>query len=124
MKAYAQIQILILITIISAIFSCKNDKQTIDPEPVAEIIEILPASSQRNGNVDKGYDYLVNGNYVDGGIPFSLWLSLRGEDNSNILKRQGNNAKVKYQYTVITTSNNTLAVGANCLNCHASYINN
>jgi hypothetical protein len=103
-------------------FSCQTKKN--DPEPVKETTETLPASAQRSGNVDKGYDYLVNGNYVDGGIPFNLWLSLRGENPTNILKRQGDNAKVGYAYNVVTTSNNTRSVGANCLNCHASYINN
>jgi hypothetical protein len=107
-----------------AIFSCKNENQTPEIQPINEITEVLPASTQRTGNVEKGYDYLVNGNYVDGGVPLSLWLSLRGENSSNILKRQGDNAKVDYPYTVVTTSNNTRAVGANCLNCHASYINN
>ena len=124
MKTYAPSQIIISFLLFSSLISCKNEKQTTDPEPVIEVAEILPASTQRNGNVEKGYDYLVNGNYVDGGIPLSLWNSLRASDNTNVLKRQGDNAKVGYQYTVITTSNNTRAVGANCLNCHASYINN
>jgi hypothetical protein len=114
---------IILFLIFSSLISCQNNKQTPDPEPVVETTEVLSASTQRAGNIGKGYDYLVNGNYVDGGIPLSLWNSVRTPDNTNILKRQGDNAKVGYQYTVITTSNNTRAVGANCLNCHASYIN-
>ena len=124
MRAYAQIKITILVSIIFAIISCKNENQTTDPKQVIETTEFLPASTQRAGNIEKGYDYLVNGNYVDGGIPYNLWLLLRGENSSNILKRQGDNAKVGYQYTVITTAKNTRAVGVNCLNCHASYINN
>lgn len=106
------------------IFSCQNKNQSPEPIVIIETTEILPASLQRSGDAKKGYNYLVNGNYVDGGIPFSLWLSLRGENTTNILNRQGDNAKVGYAYSVITTSNNTRAVGANCLNCHASYLNN
>ena len=124
MKTYAPYQIIISFLVFLNLISCQNNKQTPDPEPIAETTEVLSASTQRAGNVEKGYDYLVNGNYVDGGIPLSLWNSLRTPDNTNILKRQGDNAKVGFQYTVITTSTNTRAVGANCLNCHATYINN
>lgn len=102
------------------ILSCKNQF----PEPIVEATETLAASIQRAGNVEQGYDYLVNGNYVDSGIPFDLWISLRGENAENILKRQGDNAKIGYGFNVVTTSNNTRVVGANCLNCHASTINN
>ena len=122
MKIYSFTQNFILVTLFLGLNACLNKTQ--EPLPIVEITEPLPASTQRSGNVEKGYDYLVTGNYVDGGIPFNLWLSLRGENNANILKRQGDNAKVDYAYTVITTSNNTRAVGANCLNCHASFINN
>jgi hypothetical protein len=104
--------------------SCQNKNQSPEPLVIIETTEILPAYPQRSGDAIKGYDYLVNGNYVDGGIPFSLWITLRGENTTNILNRQGDNAKVGYAYSVITTSNNTRAVGANCLNCHASYLNN
>lgn len=104
-------------------FSCQNKNQSLEPVVIIETTEILFASPQRSGDAIKVYNYLVNGNYVDGGIPFSLWLSLRGENTTNILNRQGDNAKVGYAYSVITTSNNTRAVGANCLNCHASYLN-
>lgn len=115
---------LIIVGFLSSFFSCQNKNQLPEPIPVIETTEILPASKQRSGNAVKGYDYLVSGNYMDGGIPFNLWLSLRGENTVNILNRQGDNAKVDYGYSVITTSNNTHAVEANCLNCHASYLNN
>lgn len=106
------------------ILSCQNKNQVPKPIPILETTETLSASIQRAGNIEKGYDYLVNGNYVDSGIPFDLWISLRGENAENILKRQGDNGKIGYGFTVVTTSDNTRVVGANCLNCHASTINN
>ncbi len=106
------------------ILSCQNKNQVPKPIPILETTETLSASIQRAGNIENGYDYLVNGNYVDSGIPFDLWISLRGENAENILKRQGDNAKIGYGFNVVTTSNNTRVVGANCLNCHASTINN
>ena len=124
MKGYLRINFLLMFIGNLTIISCQDNTQTINPQPSVETTEVLNASTQRMGNAEKGLDYLVNGNYVDGGIPFGLWLSLRGENSANILKRQGDNTKVGYQYTVITTANNIRAVGANCLNCHASYINN
>lgn len=124
MKTFALLQIIISFILFLTVISCQNNKMMPEPQLVDEITEILPASTQRAGNTAKGFDYLVNGNYVDGGIPLDLWLSLRGKNTVNILKRQGDNAQIGYQYTVTTTSNNTRAVGANCLNCHASYINN
>ena len=53
MRAYAQIKITILVSIIFAIISCKNENQTTDPKQVIETTEFLPASTQRTGNIEK-----------------------------------------------------------------------
>ncbi len=104
--------------------SCHIKNPSPNPISIIETTERLPASKQRVGDAMKGYDYLIYGNYVDGGIPLKLWLALRGENTANILNRQGESSKIGYQYNVISNSKNTQVVGANCLNCHASYINN
>lgn len=47
----------------------------------------IPSSKQRTGDAGKGYDYLVNGDYIQSGIPYSIYLFGAGADKNNYLKR-------------------------------------
>ena len=78
----------------------------------------IPASKQRIGNAQKGYQYLTTGDYVKGGIPFSIFLF--GAGNQKIyLDREGNNTKLPHDFTAVKASNGEILVAPNCLQCHA-----
>ncbi|HEU0112276.1 MAG TPA: hypothetical protein VFQ73_15485 [Flavisolibacter sp.] len=78
----------------------------------------IPASKQRIGNAQKGYQYLTTGDYVKGGIPFSIFLF--GAGNQKIyLDREGNNKKLPHDFTAVKASNGEILVAPNCLQCHA-----
>ena len=122
----------IVLLLIAAIFaSCKKDKPInitnpniptpIENEP-AEIFKHIPPSAQRNGDAAAGYYYLIYGDYLDSGAPMDLYLSFTGEGN-NKLERTGDNAKVKYNHTVVKAPNGVQVVTSNCLTCHAQKIN-
>jgi mono/diheme cytochrome c family protein len=83
-------------------------------DPVA-----IPASKQRLGNAEKGYDYLVNGDYIRSGIPYGVYLFGAGADTNNFLKRTGINAKVSHEFTAVKAANGETVVAPNCMNCHA-----
>jgi hypothetical protein len=34
---------------------------------------VIPPSKQRIGNADSGYHYIINGDYVNSGIPFGMY---------------------------------------------------
>ncbi|HEY0042492.1 MAG TPA: hypothetical protein VGB71_17585 [Flavisolibacter sp.] len=79
----------------------------------------IPASKQRVGDATKGYDYLVNGDYVRSGIPYNVYLFGAGADSNNFLKRTGLNAKVSHEFTAVKAKNGETVVAPNCMNCHA-----
>lgn len=92
------------------------------PEPIIEVNSI-PTSVQRTGDAEKGYQYLISGAYMSSGIPYDAYIRGFGEDNSNLLSRTGDNAKVLYDYTVVTATNGVRIVSPNCMSCHAGFIN-
>lgn len=80
----------------------------------------IPPSDQRlGGDPEKGYEYLVTGDYVKGGIPLNVFLLGMGKNNRNWLKREGINSKVSHEFTAITASNGEVLVAPNCMQCHA-----
>ena len=102
MKVKFSLLLLSLLFGIIFIQSCKKDDDTGSEEP-----EVPPAgtsfiepSIQRMGSPAEGYDYLINGDYVDSGIPYDLYLTIFGEDNDNLLNRTGDNALLSpdFQY--------------------------
>ena len=81
--------------------------------------EYIQPSKQRTGNAAKGYEYLITGDYLKSGIPFSLFGLATKKDSNNYLKRTGNNKLLSYDYTAVAAPNGELVVAPNCLQCHA-----
>ncbi|RPD48945.1 c-type cytochrome [Paracnuella aquatica] len=82
------------------------------PEPVP-----IPASPQRFGDAQKGYEYLVTGDYVKSGIPHGVFGLAPKEPI--YLQREGRNKKLPHGFTAITALNGEPLVAPNCLQCHA-----
>ena len=40
--------------------------------------EFIPPSKQRSGDAVKGFDYLITGNYLKSGIPYSFFILGKG----------------------------------------------
>ena len=95
-----------------------------EPEP-GEIIEVnaIPPSTQRIGNAEVGYEYLISGDYMSSGIPYDAYIRGFGEDKTNLLNRTGDNANIPHNYTTVTASNGVRVVSPNCMSCHAGFIN-
>lgn len=87
--------------------------------PDQEKPEFITPSKQRSGNAAKGYEYLVTGDYLKSGIPFSLFGMGTRKDSNNYLNRTGNNKYLSYDYTAVAAPNGELVVAPNCLQCHA-----
>jgi len=91
-----------------------------DSEPVP-----IPPSPQRTGgDAQKGYDYLVNGDYIRSGIPYNMYLFGAGADSNNYLRRTGMNAKLAHDVIAVKASNGQTVVAPNCLSCHAQVFEN
>jgi hypothetical protein len=78
----------------------------------------IPASKQRTGDAKAGYKYLTTGAYVKSGIPYDLFMMGIGKSNTNYLEREGLNANVSHEFTVVQSLGENL-VAPNCMQCHA-----
>jgi mono/diheme cytochrome c family protein len=79
----------------------------------------IPASPQRTGgNAKAGYDYLVSGNYVKGGIPMSIF-KIAVDKSKLFIERSGLNKELPHDYTAFEAANGEVLVAPNCLQCHA-----
>lgn len=84
-----------------------------------EPVPIPPSAQRLGGDAQKGLDYLITGDYVKGGIPYSAFVMGLGKDKRNFLQRDGKNEKLPFEYTAITAPNGEVLVAPNCLQCHA-----
>lgn len=123
-----------LIVLLALLTSCSSDNSpSNEPEivienppdstPTYESIKI-PQTSQRSGDADKGYQYLISGDYMSSGIPYNIFILGNGTDNSNVLNRTAENATIPYDFNAIDASNGVKIVAPNCMQCHATQINN
>lgn len=114
MKKFLLLFCLVIAVALSAFITHTGD----DPVPI-------PPSPQRTGgDAQKGYDYLVHGDYIRSGIPYKIFLFGAGADSLNYLKRTGLNAKISYTFTAVQAANGETVVAPNCLQCHAQVFEN
>jgi len=83
-----------------------------EPEPIAP-------SKQRTGDAAIGFQYLVTGDYLKSGIPYSMFFLGSPKDTNNFLQRTGNNKNLPHDFTAVKAPNGELVVAPNCLQCHA-----
>lgn len=83
----------------------------------------IQPSIQRSGDAEKGYQYLITGDYLKSGIPYNIFM-LGGKDKTNYLQRDSFNKNISYNYTAIEAPNGELVVAPNCLQCHAQVFEN
>ncbi|GAC1454990.1 MAG: hypothetical protein NVSMB7_16990 [Chitinophagaceae bacterium] len=110
-----KIQVLLLIVFIFSAFAGVEKWRGNDPEKAVYI----PETTQRTGNASAGFTYLTTGDYVKGGIPYDYFLLAMGKSRTNYLNRNGLNATITHEYTVVKASNGENLVAPNCMQCHA-----
>lgn len=107
-------KLLVLLLISCICFAFVTLTDTFKADPV-----FIEPSKQREGNAAKGYNYLVTGDYLKSGIPYSLFLMASPKDTNNYLNRSGNNKNLPHDFTAVKAPNGELVVAPNCLQCHA-----
>lgn len=83
----------------------------------------IEPSEQHIGDAQKGYDYLVNGDYLKSGLGYNYYVLLNGKDRKNYLGRTGKAANVSYNFNLIKNRYNKNLVVPNCLQCHGQVFN-
>lgn len=85
-------------------------------------VPIPPSQQRTGGDPSKGYDYLVTGDYVKGGVPLNLFL-MGTMGQKTYMQRDGANKNISYAFTAVTANNGEMLVAPNCLQCHAQIFN-
>jgi mono/diheme cytochrome c family protein len=85
-------------------------------------IPIPPSKQRLGGDPKKGYEYLVTGDYVKVGVPYSFFKLGMGKNSKLYLQREGINKDIPHEYTAIKASNGEVLVAPNCMQCHAQVI--
>lgn len=95
------------------------------PTDIPDGMIYIPADPQRDGDPDAGYHALLNNGYVSCGIPWTAYSQVFGaaEPELQLPDRDGKNATLPYYQTSYTTPGGVELVSANCLQCHAGFIN-
>lgn len=82
----------------------------------------IEPSPQRSGDPNRGYRYLVEGDYLRSGPPIELYRLKHPEPAPNHLNRTGDNATIEHRYTAASAPNGVRIVAPNCLVCHAQFL--
>jgi mono/diheme cytochrome c family protein len=111
-----------IIIIILIITACSKTELIPDDmfNPPMDQLTKLEASAQRSGDAEKGKKYLIEGDYVDSGIPLSIYKVVLGSMVDDYLQRDGINEGIGHEYNAFTTSTGVELVSPNCLQCHSS----
>jgi len=131
MRHYLFFFSLLIITLIA----CNKETSTEIPTPEPEVPETptidttppagtssISAGFQRSGDKDRGWKYLITGDYVNSGPPLNLATTIFGT-SPNLLERTGDNAKLPYQFNAVEAFNGVKVAAPNCLTCHAEQLN-
>ncbi len=87
-------------------------------------LEAIRPTPQRAGDPEKGRQYLLEGDYLDSGIPVAFFGNLEAFfGGDNVLNRKGLNAKIPPEFTISKALNGVDIIVPNCLQCHGGYIN-
>jgi mono/diheme cytochrome c family protein len=84
----------------------------------------IAAAPQRAGDADRGWHALTEGGYVGCGVPRSIYDHVGGTTPARMLlpNRTGPGAALPYFVNDYTTPAGVEVVTANCLGCHAAYL--
>ncbi len=84
----------------------------------------VPASAQRPGDPQQGYDALINRAIVTCGLPYDAYRRRTGPQSPNLdlqfPGRTGRNAELPYMLTAHVAESGIELVTSNCLGCHAA----
>jgi mono/diheme cytochrome c family protein len=106
-------RILLIILALIALMGFGPEFQPGPDDPV-----FIPPSPQRAGDAEAGYRYIISGDYVNSGLPLSMYRLGMGRDKDNFLKREGPSAELRYDFNLVNAPNGEAVVVPNCLQCH------
>lgn len=113
---------LIIFFFFTLLLSCQVDLEP-EEESFAENVTSIAESGQRElGDPNAGLEYMIYGDYISSGFPYSFFVENFPLDEANPLARIGINAQIPFSFNAVKASNGVDIVAPNCLQCHAQYL--
>ena len=110
----------LLILMLIGLTQCKEIPQESSPIDIPpSALKFLESSSQRTGDAEEGRAYLLNGDYVDSGIPLDIFTAVYPNPDYD-LNREGINEGIDHTFNAFISENGVAVAAPNCLQCHAS----
>lgn len=104
------------------VYACKSPKIALADFESPDYVNRIDPYPQPQGDPEKGYNYLIYGDYVGNGFPWEFMKKMaRAEDT--VLRRTGDNANTTYFFNVFTNQAGMKVVSGNCFSCHAGELN-
>ncbi len=105
--------------------ACAKEQASGLVEPPSGTTPLPENPQRRDGDGLKGYDYLRNGDFIGGGIPYDIYTAFPSNlSTENLLARTGDNANIPPSFNVFTTAAGAKMVGGvACFGCHSAKIN-
>lgn len=92
-------------------------------ENPAGVYRVMEDYSHYEGDPEKGKEYLFSGNYIGNGIPYDQFIKFFKAEEDTVMKREGKNKVIPYNFTAFEKEQGYYVVNGNCFSCHASTIN-
>jgi mono/diheme cytochrome c family protein len=91
------------------------------PSVSTDVYRIVPAP-QAQGDPQKGWEYLVYGDYIGSGIPMAVLGRFYKGYRDTVFHRSGPSGGMEYSRNVFSHANGTLVFSGNCFTCHAGQL--
>lgn len=116
-----------MLLILFFIIACKTYAYRDSPvQPVNtdwKIKSISAYPQKDKGDPERGYNYLIYGDYVGSGVPYELFEKRFKNRQDRILQREGINSKLPHYLTAFEGVKGVKVVSGNCFACHAGELN-
>ncbi len=103
-----------------SLYELQNSVTDVPPD---DLISIATLSAEE-GDADKGYKYIVEGNALSSGIPVEIYKLMKKIGTSWIAKMAGRNKFSLNDFVIFKNDSGQLIATSGCLHCHAQQFNN
>jgi mono/diheme cytochrome c family protein len=113
----------ILLSAVCLLAACSQQEEA--DQVSYSLLGVVPATPQRPGDPQKGYQALVNKPYISCGVPYSAYArNVSPSAPDHLLPgRKGRNAELPYNLSSYVGRDGVELVVSNCLSCHAGFFN-
>ncbi|MEM7658344.1 MAG: hypothetical protein AAF399_19615 [Bacteroidota bacterium] len=113
--------VVLLTTMLCTLAACKSYlKELLDAEEPKQVYRILPSKQATTGDPEAGFQYLIEGDYIGGGVPVEAYAKFMLEEPDTVLGRSGVAEFLPFTSNSFTAFSGAEVISGSCFTCHAS----